>query len=487
MLSEKDPPRLPEHGIPAAELIEQLRQMQRRDVAWREGRVWSLVYYAGEDHQRLLQDAYAQYFSSNFLNPLAFESVLTMEKDVVRMTVLLLHGDTNVVGTMSSGGTESILLAMYTYREWARQHRRQAKNPEVIVPQTVHPAFDKAAHLFGLRLCKVPVDASRRAIPADIERRINHNTILIVASAPGYANGILDPIPRLGLLAEKYKLPFHVDACIGGFMLPWVERMGATIEPWDFRVPGVTSVSTDVHKFGYSAKGASVILYRSMDYLKYQFFVTTDFPGGIYITPTILGSRPASAIAAAWAAMKHMGESGYLRLAQQLMDGTRRLRETLQSIPEVRIIGDPCMNIISFNTRNNNPDIFAVASQLEDKGWLVDRQQLPDSIHLTILPTNLDVLEHYIMDLREAIQFVREHPESVGEGSAPLYGLMARIPLRGMIERNVRKLFEEMYGAENPGQRESSNLTAGRHVPAVFTSSPRWMRLLNKLLSFWKR
>jgi glutamate/tyrosine decarboxylase-like PLP-dependent enzyme len=265
-------------------------------------------------------------------------------------------------------------------------------------------------------------------------------------------------------------------------MLPWLEKLGHKIPKWDFRVNGVSSISADVHKFGFGAKGASVLAYTGMDYLKHQFILTTDFPGGIYVSPTILGTRPGGPLAAAWAAMKHLGENGYLQLAQQMMDGANKLRRGLESIACIVVVGDPCMNIISYTTRNNRPDIFVVADQLENKGWMVDRQQFPECIHLTVLPTNLPVIDEYLSDLKQAIAFAEAHPEATAKGNAALYGLMARIPFRGMVEKNVVKILEEMYSAGKTPTPEKEP-----EQKSIADNNPAWMGRLSRFLSWLKR
>jgi sphinganine-1-phosphate aldolase len=348
----------------------------------------------------------------------------------------------------------------------------------VVAPETIHPAFDKAAILFGLKIRKAPVDDNRSVIPAAMEQLINENTILITASAPGYPNGVLDPIETIAGIAVRHHLPLHVDACIGGFMLPWVEKLGYTLPPWDFRIPGVSSVSADVHKFGYGAKGASVLIYRNMDYLHHQFVVTTDFPGGIYISPTLLGSRAGGPIAAAWAGMKHLGEKGYLSLAKTLMDGVQKLRTGLITIPGISIVGNPCMNIISFTTVNNDPDIFVIADQLEEKGWMVDRQQFPNCIHLTVLPTNVGVIDQYLNDLNEAFVYATKHREASAKGNAAIYGLMARIPFRGMVEKSVKKIMEDMYS-----RGDTIEVDANEQKENLITKSPGWIGKVNRFLS----
>jgi sphinganine-1-phosphate aldolase len=482
-MSDQYPPvSIPSLGEHPDLILQQIRAMKQQDVAWKEGRVWSLVYYANEEHDQLLRDAHSELFSSNYLNPLAFKSLHRMEQEVVRMTAQMLHGDEKTVGVMSSGGTESILLAMFCYRQRARKLHPHITKPEVVLPVTIHPAFDKAAELFGLHLRKAPVDESRSVIPAEMEKLITPNTILIAASSPSYPNGTMDPIEAIAQIAIRHHLPFHVDACIGGFMLPWVEKLGYPVPLWDFRVEGVCSISADVHKFGFGAKGASTLTYRSMDYLKYQFVVTTDYPGGIYISPTLLGTRPGGPVAAAWAGMRHLGENGYLAIAKNLMEGVQKLHAAFDQMPGIVVVGKPVMNLISFTTRDGNPDIFVVADQLEDKGWMVERQQFPDCIHLTVLPTNVVVIDQYLADLKEAVAYAREHPEATAKGNAALYGLMARIPFRGMVEKSVKKIMEDMYGV-SASQEDGAEEQKDDGLP----DNPPWMGMVNRVLTAWGR
>jgi glutamate/tyrosine decarboxylase-like PLP-dependent enzyme len=473
---------IPKEGEQPGVILQQIKNMQREDIGWKAGRVWSLVYYADEVHDNLLKAASNELFSSNYLNPLAFKSLHQMEQEVVHMTINMMHGSEKAVGVMTSGGTESILLAMFCYRQRARKLNPHISKPEVVAPCTIHPAFDKAAALFGLQLRKAPVDENRRAIPGAMEKLINENTILIVASAPSYPNGVLDPIEALANMAVLHHLPLHVDACIGGFMLPWIEKLGYNIPLWDFRIAGVSSVSADVHKFGFGAKGGSVLAYRNMQLMHHQFFVSTDFPGGIYISPTLMGTRPGGPIAAAWAGMKHLGEKGYLSIAKKMMEGAQKLRSGLVAIPGISIVGDPAMNIISYTTKDNKPDIFVIADQMEDKGWMMDRQQFPDCIHLTILPTNVDVIDQYLDDLNQAVAYAVQHREASARGNAAIYGLMARIPFRGMVEKSVKKIMEDMYGSSEEAETEPHE-TTGNSI----TNNPAWMGPVSRFLSAWKR
>jgi len=482
MSKDSQGPSIPFEGEDPNLILQRIREMKEEDVAWKEGKAWSLVYFADEEHDQLLKAAHSEHFSSNYLNPLAFKSLHRMEQEVVRMTANMLHGDEHTVGVMSTGGTESILLAMYCYRQRSGKLNAHITNPEVIAPSTVHPAFDKAAELFGVRLRKAEVDDNRMAIPGAIEALINKNTILLVSSAPSYSHGVLDPIEEIADIAVRHQLPFHVDACIGGFMLPWVEKLGYQVPLWDYRIQGVTSISSDVHKFGFAAKGASVLTYRNMNYLRHQFFVTTDYPGGIYFSPTLLGTRAGGPIAAAWAGMKHLGENGYLSIAKKLMDGAQQLREGLTAIPGIEIIGKPIMNLVAYTTVNHHPDIFIIADQLEDKGWMAERQQHPDSIHMTILPTNVMMIDQYLYDLKEAIAYATAHPEDAGKGNAAVYGLMARIPFRGLVEKSVRKIMEDLYGLASTSETDQLAVKESE-IP----EGPAWMGMANLVLSSWNR
>jgi len=440
---------LPSHGVPHAELLASLRALHDGDIDWKGGRVFSLVYHAGDAHSAFLKEAHAQFFSENGLNPLAFQSLKRMEREVVRMTATMLHGDANAVGTMTSGGTESLLLAVKTYRDLARKKRPWIRRPNIVLPVSAHPAFDKAGHYFGVRLKKAPLDADMRVDVKKLARLIDRNTIAIAASAPQYPHGVLDPIAELGELARKKKLPFHVDACVGGFLLPFLEKLGLPVPAWDFRIEGVTSISADIHKYGYSAKGASTITYRSIDYLKHQFFIETDFPGGIYVSPSMPGTRPGGPIAAAWAGLQALGEEGLILLAQRAWEATRTLRDGVASIDGLRLVSNDPTTIVCWASSDPAIDTFAVADQMEDRGWLVDRQHRPTTVHLTVTANHLAVADRYVADLRDSVAFVRSHPEYRSRGNAAMYGLVARMPVRGAVRVAVEKMVEQMYGPDD--------------------------------------
>lgn len=436
---------IPERGRGADDVLAELATRKASDTDWKRGRVFSLVYHAGDEHARLLERAHALYASANLLNPMAFPSLRGMEAEITQMAGALLHGGDDTVGAVTSGGTESILVAVAAYRDRARRKRPWIVRPELVVPQTIHPAFDKAAHYFGVKLHKVAVGLDQAVDPAAIDRAIGASTIAVVASAPQYPHGVVDPIAAIGAVCERRGLPLHVDACVGGFVLPWVERLGRPLPPWDFRVPAVTSVSADLHKYGYAGKGASVLLWRSMRDMRNQFFVATDFPGGIYVSPTLIGTRPGGPIAAAWAALVGLGADGYLRLTRDALEAADRIRAGVAAIPGLALVGNGVATIVAWGAAPGGPDVYAVADRLEARGWSVDRMQHPAAIHLTCTANHLAIVDEYVADVAAAAEEVRRDPSLGRSGSAPMYGMMAKVPVRGLVKRSVAKVLEAMY------------------------------------------
>lgn len=429
-------------------MLARLKEFGSEDTNYRDSKIWSLVYYLGEEHTAFLKEAYGLYFSENALNPMAFKSLKRMETEIVQMTGRLLNGDDQVVGTMTSGGTETCLLPVVTYRDRARAVRRLPFKPEMIAPRSIHVAWEKAANYFGVKMVHAPLDENFGVDVDAVERLINRNTILLVASAPSYPYGAVDPIPALGELALRHNLPLHVDSCLGGFLLPFVERLGYPVTPFDFRVPGVTSIGADLHKYGFSAKGASVLIYRRMEYLQHQFFVYADSPIGIFASPAMLGTRPGGAIAAAWAALNAIGLDGYLEISRTIMDTTKRLKQGIEAIDGLTVLGKPAMSVFAYASRDKDLDIYAVGDQLEERSWLVDRIQHPSALHCMVTPRHADVAEAYLADLREAVAVVRRNPALAAKGNAAMYGMIAHVPLRGLIKTQVTKMMAELYGPE---------------------------------------
>jgi glutamate/tyrosine decarboxylase-like PLP-dependent enzyme len=438
--------RIPERGRDPEELLAHMQELQGGDLDWRGGRVWSLVYHVSEAHTEVLTRAHNLFFSENLLNPLAFKSLKRLEHEVVQMTAAMLHGPEAAVGSLTSGGTESLLLAVKAYRDLARRKRPWVLRPNMVVPESIHVSFDKAAHYFGVTARYAPVGADHRADLRAMRRLTDRNTILLAASAPQYPQGVMDPIEELGAFAHKKGLPLHVDACLGGYMLPWLERLGHAIPRWDFRVPGVTSVSADLHKYGYAPKGVSCLVYRDMRYMRNQFFISTDWSGGIYASPTMAGSRPGGPVAAAWASLVALGEAGFVDLARKALEVTARLRAGIEAIDGLMILGDPPATVFAWGSSDPAIDVYAVADQMAQRGWTLDRQQRPPSVHVTVNAHNAPVVDRYLEDLRASVDEVRAHPELKREGEAAMYGLIARVPLRGMVKRNIGRMMEDLYG-----------------------------------------
>lgn len=451
----------PKSGQSADAVLKELSDAKSNDVKWLEGKAFSLVYPVNNEHHDFVKKAHNMFFSENGLNPIAFQSLRKFEHETVRMCADLFHGDRNTVGVVTSGGTESLLMMIKTYRDKARKTKPWIIRPEIIVPESIHSAVDKGAHYFDVKVRHAPVGADYRVDLKAVKKLVNRNTILIVGSAPQYPQGVVDPISGLGEIALKYGIPLHVDACIGGFVLPFMEKLGHAVPVFDFRIPGVTSISADIHKYGYSAKGASILLYRSMNIMKFQFFVFTEWKGGgIYASPSFPGTRPGGPIAAAWATMKKLGEEGYLELTRKLIETREYLIKEIEKIPELELLALPDSTLLAFGSKDKNLGIYAVADQLQKKGWYMDRQQTPESIHLTLSPLHSEYIKDFVSDLKVAVQIVKENPELNTSGQAAMYGMMAKIPFRGMIKSSVLSIMEKMYGPEAkiPDGEKSENV-----------------------------
>ncbi len=392
--------RLPERGSQLDEVMAQLRALEAHDADYHHARTWSLIYHAGPDVDEVLQAAASHVLLENALNPFAFPSLREMQRDVVSIVNDLLHGDTDTGGTMTSGGTESIFMAVKTARDWMRAERG-IRHGRIVIPRTAHPAFAKAAHYLDLEWVQMPLGRDLRTHAEDLEALLTEDTVMVVGSAPAYPFGMIDPIPEMAAMAAERGIPFHVDACLGGLLLPFLERLGYDVPPWDFRVRGVTSISADVHKYGYAIKGASVVLHRPKSNLRYQVFQFADWPGGLYGTQAFLGTKPAAPIAAAWAVLHYLGEEGYLRLARQTMDATKRLIEGIRATPGLHIWGEPDMSVLAVGSHER--DIFAVGDVLNQRGWHFDRQEGPAAIHLMVSPRHALVVDEFLADLRAAV------------------------------------------------------------------------------------
>lgn len=452
---------IPEKGRPYDEILAQLDEFGKDDPLYKEGKTWSLVYYLNKEHTDFLEAAYAKFFSANGLNPTAFKSLKRLEKEILKFTAELLHIDDNACGVLTSGGTESCLLAVKTYRDMGKA--KGIKKPEMIIPETAHVAWYKAAEYFCVSVRKAPLAPDNGVDVEAVKKLVNKNTVMILGSAPEYPHGIIDPIEKLGEVAQANNIPLHVDACVGGYILPFIEANGANLPLWDFRVPGVTSVSADIHKYGFAAKGASCILYRSIDHFKYQIFVNQDWTGGVFASPALLGTRPGGAYAAAWACIQAIGREGYLQLAARTMNAVNRIKEGVAGIEGLEIIGDPQASLLSYRSTNPQLNIFAVGDVMQQKGWHVDRLQRPDGLHVMVIASHDQVVEQYLADLKDAVSTVLAHPELGETGQAATYGMISHIPLRGMVRKQVSDMFANSYklNAKEIDLSDNEGLAAG--------------------------
>jgi sphinganine-1-phosphate aldolase len=472
--------RFPSKGLSKEDILASMQHAREHDVRWQQGRVFGLVYHLSDEIDDLLKEAYGMFFSENGLNPTAFPSLSKFENEIIAMAADLLGGDEHVAGTMTSGGTESLLLAVKTARDWARAEWAM-KDPEIILPSTAHPAFDKAGEYFDVRIVRVPVRQDYRADVQAMRAAISNQTIMLVGSAPSYPHGVVDPIKELADLAQERGLLFHVDACVGGFMLPFVRKLGYPVPDFDFSIPGVTSLSADLHKYAYAAKPASLILYRTAALRRYQMFVSTDWPGGIYPSAGMAGSRPGGPVAAAWALLHFLGEAGYLNIAAATMRATKTIQDGIRSIPGLKVLSDPEMSVLAI--ASDSLDVYELADELSQRGWHLDRQHFPASLHVTVNYVHERVSGEFISDLREAAACVRKPamrkgatrlaikaanlmtrilPEAwvsrlmgraaglmgggdgLPERTAPIYGLIGSLPNRGDLRELVLDLMDNI-------------------------------------------
>lgn len=394
-----------------------LDDAKKNDFPWRSGRAFAYTFDAGREVEEVAKRAFTQFMSENALDPTVYPSLLRFENDVVGMARTHLNGDERVVGNFTSGGTESILLAVKTARDWAREHRPHATEPEMILPVTGHAAFHKAAHYFGIKVVAAPVDDGFRADPGAIKKLITKNTILLVGSASSYAHGVVDPIAELGAIAESNGVWLHVDGCIGGFLLPYFRRLGAKVPEFDFRVAGVSSISMDLHKYAYCPKGASVVLYRNKDLRRFQLFACADWTGYTMLNTTVQSTKSGGPMAAAWAVMQFIGDDGYLEIARKLLHARDTLSEGINAIKGLKVMGNPEMCLLAFSADNLN--IFALADAMRDRGWYVQPQlafgNSKENLHLSINPSNVPETSALLKDLEECSRTVACLPDPAVE------------------------------------------------------------------------
>lgn len=440
---------IPEHGKDRESLLDQMREMRGEDVDWRGARTFALVYNPGEEVMALVKKAYQTFMVENALGPTAFPSLRRFETEVVAMAADLLGGDDQVVGTMTSGGTESIFMAVKTARD--RTFKLRGKTPpgggpwHIVLPASAHPAFDKAAHYLGLEVVHVPLGDDLRADVEATRDAVDNSTLMMVGSAPGYPHGVVDPIEELASIAAERDIWFHCDCCLGGFLLPFVRELGYPVPAFDFKVPGVTSISADVHKYGYAAKGASTVLYRNESYRRHQFYVQADWCGGIYATPSLAGARTGGSVAAAWAVLNFLGREGYLRLAGEMMQTTRKLLAGIDSIDGIRVLGKPDMTVFAVGSDDLN--VYALADALASRRWYVERQHLPPALHLMVSPAHSAVADDFLKDLGAATAEVSALKGEDISQMAAMYGMMGTMPDRSAAKEMTLEIMTQLFRA----------------------------------------
>lgn len=389
-------------GAAADEVLSAMETFREHDVRWRDGRAFTLAYNAGPSVLALAEEAYRRFSGENALNTDAFPSLRRMQNDVVRAATAWVHGDDDVSGFMTSGGTESLILTVRAALRRAEREGRSLTHPNVVLPASAHAAFEKAADYFGVRNIRVPVRPDWRADTDAMLGAVDDQTVLIVASAPGYPQGVIDDVTPLAHRASELRINCHVDACMGGVTLPYLERSGEVIPPWDFRVEGVTSVSIDLHKYGYASKGAGVLLHRNKFLRADQTFITDNWLGGTYGSSGILGTKSGGPVAAAWAVMHHLGDEGYERLTLAARRTALRIAEHIDSIPVLALRARPDTTLLCFGVADGLPhDAYAIADGLNARGWYVDRQGPPKSVHLTVNAVHETVVDEFLADLDE--------------------------------------------------------------------------------------
>jgi len=401
---------IPQQGLSKEEIIHTLQAFKSRDADWKAGKVWCYVYNPGEDPAEVTREAYLSFLSENGLDPTVFPSLLRLETDVVRATINLLHGDSNAVGHLTSGGTESIMLAVKTARDKARVEHPEITQPEMVLPKTAHAAFHKAAHYLSVKPILVDIHPKTFTVRAeDMRATMTPNTILLVASAPSYSQGVIDPIAEIGMIAQEKNVLFHVDACVGGIHLSFMRKLGYAVPDFDFTLPGVTSISTDLHKYGYAAKGCSVIMYRRKDIRKYQIFACTDTTGYTLINPTLLSSKTGGPMAGAWAILNFLGEEGYKKIVKEVQGAAKTLIDGINAIQDLQVLGEPVMCMFSFKSDTIN--VYQLADEMGKRGWYIQGQfstpLTPRNLHISVNQGTMHNVDILLKDLGDCVEIVK--------------------------------------------------------------------------------
>ncbi|KAI8060206.1 sphingosine-1-phosphate lyase [Gongronella butleri] len=439
--------KLPAHGLSKDEVVKRLTEFQQmRSADWQGGKVSGTIYHGGQELTDLLADAYRMFAIANPLHPEVFPGIRRMEAESVQFVLNMYNAPATGCGTMTSGGTESIVMACKTYRDMYRDIKG-IRYPEMVVPVTIHAAFMKAAEYFNIKLITIPVDPVTFQVDTKkMARAITSNTVMIAGSAVNFPHGIADDIVALGKLAKKHRIGLHVDCCLGSFVMPFLEKNGFRTTPFDFRVDGVTSISCDTHKYGFAAKGSSIIMYRDPKIRKYQYFLSAEWTGGIYASPSVAGSRPGALIAGCWAALMNMGEDGYLDSCRQIIETRQKIQTGVEKIPELFIIGDPIGPVVSFGARAPL-NVYDVGDKLSDKGWNISALQNPPALHISVTMPWVHSADEFVRDVTEATAYLVAHPDESKGSTAAIYGTAASVPDKSIVEDVAAGFIDLLYKA----------------------------------------
>tara|TARA_B100000925_G_scaffold278885_1_gene248104 strand:+ start:4690 stop:6300 length:1611 start_codon:yes stop_codon:yes gene_type:complete len=420
---------LPEQGLTTENIKSlELNYKALRKYKYQNGMVSGTVYQSGNpEFTNLMTDTVREFMYSNPLHPDVFPDIRLMETDIINMVKKLFNGNSECCGNTTSGGTESILLACKTYRDWGK-NVKGITYPQIVVGESVHGSFLKAGEYFNIEIVSVPVDKNTgKLIVKKLKNAITRNTVCIVGSAPSFAHGVTDDIEELSEIALEYNIGLHVDCCLGGFILPFIKRIGLSNSEFTFNLEGVTSISVDTHKYGNSMKGSSVILYRNKELRKHQYYVNTSWNGGIYATPTIAGSRSGVSIATTWASLLYYGLSGYTETALKIIKLKNNLLNSIMQIDGLIVIGTPATSVIA--VRSDSFDIYLVGSYMTSKGWNLNILQNPKAFHicLTSLHVTNKILDSFISCLKEAVEYAKNNPDNKKSGTCAIYGMTSTV------------------------------------------------------------
>jgi len=421
----------PQQGRPRAEVLAEIEAMAEiEDSPYHEGKISGSIYSGDEEHYEFLNEVFGHYSHANVLQRDMYPSATRFEGEIIAMAGDMLHapgaGEGGPFGVLTSGGTESLMNPLFVYREWGRL--RGITQPNVVMPVTAHPALDKGAHYFGIELRKAEVTDQFVADMDSVRSLVDENTVALVGSAGTYPHGLIDPIAELSDLALERGINLHVDGCLGGFILAWGQDLGYPVPSWDFRLPGVTSISADTHKYGFGLKGSSVLTYRTAELRRLQYFIVPDWPGGLYTSPGMSGSRSGGIIAAAWAAMVTLGRDGYMAIAGDIFRTAASLREAIEAVPELTVLGDPFFNVAFTCTEDSGLDIFLVNDHLASQRWRLNGLQKPAALHFCVTRPNTQegVVAAFAADLADAVEYARSKVGTAARSGAFYAGGVTR-------------------------------------------------------------